>query len=204
MANFVCHRGEDPDNWYPPEVRLIYGLTVRQPWPGVRPSDKFDVTKIWAELQKDIKQRGHENVNMYTQTLRQAGQPVALAFSREYDKAYSHKGNVYSVSIPGARTFRFAESTRNKCVPALGKEVDWVTDHAAIDDHYLVLNADSIAGSTVLGLGHRSSGLEVTFFTDLPRQWVTQVNKEPASDIEVTDLNKLDIDTRIKVQKLGR
>ncbi len=202
MTNFVCHRGENPNSWFGPELRLIHGLTVRSPFRGVRPSNKFNIKTVWDSIKADVKLRGQENVDMYTQTLRQAGQPAALAFSRVYNLAYTQY-TTYTISIPNARTFRFAKPTKDKVVPEIGEEVDWVTDHTEVEDHYVVLNAGSLEESTVFGLGHNSNGHEVTFFTDLPSAWVTRINNQ-VKNVQVKSLNDLDIDTKIAVQALAK
>ena len=41
-----------------------------------------------------------------------------------------------------------------------------ITDTVTAD--YIVLNADTIAASTILGFGHKTGTYEVTFFHDMP------------------------------------
>ena len=58
-----------------------------------------------------------------------------------------------------------------------------VVDRVA--DHYIVLNADTLAGSTILGFGHRTGTYEVTFFHDIPLEWVVSCNDTPRAQLGI-------------------
>ena len=52
---------------------------------------------------------------------------------------------------------------------------------------YIVLNAATIAESTILAVGHKCGTYEVTFVHDLPIKYVLRCNAEPISRLKIKD-----------------
>ena len=181
----VCYRGEKSEWWPEPRMRLAGGMRVFEPWPN-----KGDgIQDIWDQLVKEVrKQPGFNAASKaaaYAQYLRATGRPFALASARTTGGAF--EGYSYVIEIEGARTFRWGKdctlgppanftntnkTTYTKMVNQ-NREV-WTQD--TIDADYIVLNADSIAESTILGFGQKTGTYEVTFLHDLPLRFVKTVN----------------------------
>jgi len=174
VADLLCFRGEKVERWGPPELRLHFGLTVRVPWLGGLLPD-FNIPLTWAALVDDIRSQSGGNVKAYAQYLRAGGKTFAIAAARTHEGAFDDDYN-YRFTVPNARTFRWGPNL------TLGAEVPWVDDPATVDADYIVLNADSIAASTVLAFGHKTGTREVTFFSDVPTAWLTSVNDVPVDD----------------------
>ncbi|WP_147397453.1 hypothetical protein [Amycolatopsis panacis] len=210
MADLICYRGEQHNRWGLPTLRLNDGLTVRDPLPGgelpkIRPADVRNSlalkirTLIQASRKVETGAISKKDVADYAQALRKEGQTYAIATARDkggaFDMAYS---SFYTIVIPSARTFRWGENL------TLGKEEDWVTTTDVITEEYIVLNAPSIEKSTVLGFGHKTGTWEVTFFTDLPTNWVKKVDGKDVSEVKIKKKSAFDEEDRRLMQKLVR
>jgi len=119
------------------------------------------------------------NVAAYAQHLRASGHGYAVATARTLDGAYEYDWN-YVLKVPNVRTFLWGPGL------TLGKEVNFTTIEA-VDADYIVLNAGSIAESTILAVGHKCGTYEVTFVHDLPIKYVITCNKEPLSKLKIKD-----------------
>lgn len=197
MADLICYRGERKASWGAPELRLNDGLTVRKPWTGgALPA--VDAARVWAALVADIQTLNAGNISAYAQTLRSEGKTYAMATARTNEGSFTSDFD-YTTALPNARTFRWAGDGRN---PAA--EVPWVEHLGAIDDDYIVLNAATVAQSTVVGFGHKTGTHEVTFFTDIQASWVTHVNGKPSSAWATRPKKDFTMDERILMRDLVR
>ncbi len=107
------------------------------------------------------------------------------------------------IKIPGARTFRWNKNL------TLGAPANFIKPED-IDGDYIVLNADRIADSTILGFGHHCGTGEVTFFHDLPLKFVETVDSGkgalPVSKLDPPIMKQegLKMDERIPLLKYLR
>ena len=60
-----------------------------------------------------------------------------------------------------------------------------ITSHDSVSADYIVLNADTIADSTILGFGHKTGTYEVTFFHDMPIEYVKKCNGQQISALGI-------------------
>ncbi|MFJ4651012.1 hypothetical protein ACIP5Y_07025 [Nocardia sp. NPDC088792] len=206
MPTLTCYRAEKEQSWGTPELRLCDGLTVRDPLPGgqlpkINATQARDslILQVWAAIKNEIdKEFGlpRKKVDAFAQSLRQSGKVYAIATAATREGAY--EGFNYVIEIPNARTFRWGDNL------SIGEEVDWVGNTGKIDAHYIVLNAESIEQSTVLGFGHKAGTYEITFFTDIPTAWIKSVNEKPVSDWKIKKKSEFTIEDRRKMGKLVR
>ena len=90
-------------------------------------------------------------------------------------------------------------------VHAVGAPIAHIIEQAdKVDADYIVLDADTIAASTVLGFGHKTATFEVTFFHDMPLDLVAKVNGKPTSEVALKAWSDLSFDEKIKYAKLKR
>ncbi len=191
MAVLRCYRGEKKTSFPPPPIRLIAGLTVFEPWIG-------DISSLWTQLQADIRRNGRGSVNSYAQYLRAEGRSYALATARTVLGAYETDYD-YVIEIENARAFLWAGDTQLE----LGNEVPgFVANEAAVNAHYVVLDSDTVADSTVLGFGHNTGTKEVTFFRGLPASAVKFWNNKPVTGAIIKQMAHLEPDEKIKYRKV--
>lgn len=183
-----CYRGEKPEWWPPPETRLACGMTIRQPW------EYNSMLELWKQLVKDIREHGGGSVAGYAQYLRAEGKIYALATARTKGGAFT--GYNYEIEIKNARTFlwgpdftlgppaNFIETGKEmKEEVVFGKLRITSIDKVTAD--YIVLNADTIADSTILAFGHKTGTYEVTFFHDLLIQNVIKCNEKEIKNYRI-------------------
>lgn len=186
-----CYRGEKSEWWPEPKIRLISGMTIRDPWVA------GSMTARFAKLQEDMRARSIGNVAAYAQYLRAEGRPYALATARTGEGSFTSDYN-YHIQIPNARLFAWGKNL------TLGEPLDFA-DPASIDQDYIVLNADSIAASTILGFGHKTATCEVTFFHDMPIEFVRSCNATATAGLGILpNTSTLAMDVKIKFSKLFR
>lgn len=193
----VCYRGEKSNWWSPPEQRLVCGMTLYQPWnllPGVK-----TMTDLWEYMVKTMFETSFGKVDGFAQHLRASGRPYALATARSTTGAYTSDFN-YKIVVPGARTFRWRRAGGTL---KLGAAVDF-SKEASVDDHYVVLNADTLAESTILAVGHKCGTYEVTFMHDLPIQYIHSCNGKLISEYAIKDPKTLDFEDKIALRKYLR
>jgi hypothetical protein len=189
----ICYRGEKSEWWPEPRMRLAAGgMNVFEPWPGKT------MTEIWDHLVKQVKNEAGFNVKQkvaaYAQYLRASGRPFALATARTTGGAF--EGNSYVIEIKEARTFlwgndfalgppaNFKDTQKTAEVRIINQNKEtWWNDTISTD--YIVLNADTIAESTILGFGHKTGTYEVTFLHDLPLSFVKSVNGTAPSTLKM-------------------
>lgn len=189
----VCYRGEKSEWWPEPRMRLAAGgLNVFEPWPGGTIAD------VWKTLVEAVKKEAGFNVKQkvaaYAQYLRATGRPFALATARTTSGAFD--GYSYVIEIPNVRTFRwgkdytlgppanFTNTLKTTYERVVNQNVEiWTKD--TIDADYIVLNADTIADSTILGFGHLTGTYEVTFLHDLPLSFVKSVNGAAPNTLKI-------------------
>lgn len=182
----LCYRGEKSEWWPEPRMRLACGgMHVFEPWPGKSIAD------IWKKLVEEVRKEAGftvaQRVAAYAQYLRATGRPFALASARTTSGAF--EGYSYVIEIKNARTFRwgkdytlgppvnFKDTNKTKYTRIVNQNEEiWEKD--TIDADYIVLNADTIAASTILGFGHKTGTYEVTFLHDLPLSFVKSVNNQ--------------------------
>ena len=194
-SDMSCFRGEKAQWWPAPEVRLIWGMTIREPWRCNSMADR------WATLQQDIMKNAGGSVADYAQYLRAEGRAYALATARSVDGSFSFEYN-YEIEIKGARTFYWKKGGLGK-PPTIGDPANFA-NAGQVDADYIVLNADTIAASTILGFGHKTGTYEVTFFHDMPLAHVVKVNGEPVKDLALKKPGDLSFQEKIDLRKLMR
>ncbi|WP_188273862.1 hypothetical protein [Streptomyces sp. CBMA152] len=207
MPTLTCYRGEKKDRWGHPTLRLCDGLTVRDPLPpGPTPKPKPGeirqaiVSRVWGAIKDEINREGglpKKKVQAFAQTLRASGKVYAIATAATEEGAYKDDFN-YVIEIPNARAFLWGANL------TLGKEVDWIINPAGADADYIVLDADSFEEATVFAFGHKTETREVTFFTDIPANWIKTVNEIPASEWEKKKKSEFTPDERKLMGKLVR
>ncbi len=106
-----------------------------------------------------------QKLDMYSQGLIQHGQGNALATARTTEGAYTSDYN-YTIRIENVYLFYLEENTDpHPGTPIrLGAEIP---ADAPITKPYVVLNAATLAASTIIGFGHTRGTQEITFFSDL-------------------------------------
>ncbi len=194
-ADLSCYRGEKSEWWPDPSIRLMFGMTIREPW------SYSSMTELFGKLQAQIRTSSRGNVAAFAQFLRAEGKPWALATARTGEGSYTSDYN-YAIKIKNARTFYWINGGITKA-PTIGAPANF-TQPEQVDADYLVLNADTIEGSTVLGFGHKTATFEVTFFHDMPLDLVDKVNGKPTSELVRKTLSDLSMDEKIKYAKLKR
>jgi len=193
--DMVCYRGEKNNWWSPPEQRLIYGMTVYQPWnleAGIN-----SMNGLWEKLRDHMKKNGFGKPNAFAQYLRAQGRPFAVATARTESGAYTYEYN-YVIKIPNARTFLWGPDL------TLGPQVNFAKPDSTITADYVVLNANSIAESTVLAFGHKCGTYEVTFVHDLQIEFVASCNGKPVSELAIKQESDLSFDDKIKLRRYLR
>ncbi len=170
----TVYRGEKTEWWPPANKRLACGMTLYDPWPAA------SIQTLWEKLKSEINVHdGDRNgtIDGYAQYLRATGRPFALATARTTEGSFV--GMAYKLEIPNVRTFYWGPNLTlgrpanfNRVGKVIKEEtIDGkrkVTMTDPVDDDYIVLNADTIAASTILGFGHKTATYEVTFFHDMP------------------------------------
>jgi hypothetical protein len=192
--DLTCYRGEKNNWWSPPEERLICGMTLYQPWnlqQGVT-----SMTALFEQLRKSINENCFGKVDGYAQHLRAQGRPYALATARTTSGSFTSDFN-YVIRIANARTFLWGPKL------TLGEKVEY-DDVKKIQHDYIVLNADTLEASTILGFGHKCGTFEVTFMHDLSLANVLSVNNKPVSQLAIKNQADLGFDEKVKLRKYLR
>lgn len=188
----TCYRGEKSEWWPEPRMRLACGgMHVFEPWPG------NTIPEIWKKLVEEVRKAPgftvKQQVAAYAQYLRKEGRPFALASARTTGGKF--EGYAYVIEMKNARTFlwgknltlgplaNFKDTQQTTYERIVNQNVEiWTKD--TIDTDYIVLNADTIAESTILGFGHKTGTYEVTFMHDIPLSFVKSVNGEEMSSFK--------------------
>jgi hypothetical protein len=189
----VCYRGEKKEWWRPPEERLIYGMTVYGPWNV----DCKNMTELWERLRSEINKSSFGNVPAFAQYLRAQGRPFAVATARTKDGAYTYDYN-YVIKIPNARAFLWGPKL------TLGPQVNFSKPGNGVTADYIVLNANTIAESTVLGFGHKCGTYEVTFVHDVPLRFIDSCNDKAISGYTIKKEAELGMQQKIDLRKYLR
>jgi len=196
----LCHRGEKSEWWPEPRMRLAGGgMNVFEPWPGKT------MTEIWKKLVEEVKKEAGFNVKQkvaaYAQYLRATGRPFALASARTTGGAF--EGYSYVIEIKNARTFlwgkdftlgppaNFKDTQKTTYERIINQNKETFTKDT-IDTDYIVLNADTIADSTILGFGHKTGTYEVTFLHDVPLSFIKSVNGAAPSTLQIYTKGELE------------
>lgn len=189
-TNFTltCYRGEKSEWWPPPKTRLACGMTLRKPWAHTT------MTELWNELVKDMRTNGGGTPAGYAQYLRAEGRIYALATARTTGGAF--EGYNYEIQIPNARTFLWGSDFTlgpPANFTAVGKTTKETRENGKlkivvedkVTDDYIVLNADTVAASTILAFGHKTGTYEVTFFHDLPIGNIVKCSGQTISTMQI-------------------
>lgn len=162
------------------------------------------MTDIWKKLVEEVGKRPGFNVNSkvadYAQYLRAEGKPFALATARTTSGAF--EGYSYVIEIENARTFRWGKNftlgapanfkdTQKTTYTRIINQNPEIFTRDTIDADYIVLNADTIAESTILGFGHKTGTYEVTFLHDLPLSFIKSVNGSAPSTLGIYSKEQL-------------
>jgi hypothetical protein len=164
---------------YRAEKRSRTPLEKRKEQGGLKrwqPSSK-NVQEAYQVMQREIGTfaRGENNISQkewdravdaYAQKLRAEGQVDALATARTIEGAYEDDYN-YKIRVPGVKLFKWEG----------GKKGDQIPPGEEIKKHYIVLNANEIADSTIFGIGHVTGTQEVTFYSDIPSDMIESVQE---------------------------
>ncbi len=193
----TTYRGEKSQWWPAPEIRLMSGMTLYQPW---IPSS---VSALWTKLQQEVKgQLGlsvAKKVAAYAQYLRASGRPFAVATAWTLNGAFKSDYN-YVIRIPNVHVFYWGGTTN---APALGAAAPIASPNDVKED-FIVLNGPSIAQSTVLGFGHNTGTKEITFFHDLPIGFIASCNEKTPAQLNIKNKAQLTFDEKVKYSKFLR
>ena len=192
--DMLCYRGEKNNWWSPPEERLICGMTLYDPW-----NLKVGIKKmedLFAELVVYIKKHCEGKVDAFAQHLRAQGRPFALATARTTVGAYTSDYD-YVMKVANARTFLWGPGL------TVGPKVDF-KETSAVNADYIVLNADELKDSTILGFGHKCGTYEVTFLHDLALNNIVSVNGKPVAQLRIKQQKDLSLDEKVKMRKYLR
>lgn len=168
------------------------GMTLYQPW---LPNN---ASFLWNKLAQEVKrQMGlslDKRVALYAQFLRATGRSFALATAWTSGGAFTSDYN-YTIKITNAHLFYWGGS---KNAPEIG---DPITNPGQIKKDFIVLNAPNVQSSTILGFGHNTATKEITFFHDMPIQYIESCNKKPISTLKIKKESNLSFDEKIKYRK---
>lgn len=193
----TLYRGEKSQWWPSPEYRLMYGMTLREPW---RPST---VPDLWNTLKEEVKRKPGLSVDKkaeaYAQELRATGRPYALATAWIEVGAFTSDHN-YVITIPNAYLFYWGGTRDN---PDIGRPVENPTN---IEHDFIVLNSGTIYASTILAFGHKTETKEITFFHDLPLDLITSCDRIGVETLRtrIKKWDDLTYDQKILYGKLRR
>ncbi len=196
-TTLTLYRGEKSQWWPSPDIRLMSGMTLYQPWLPA------GVSSLWAKLQQEV--RGQlglslaKKVAAYGQYLRASGRPFALATAWTSMGSFTSDYN-YVIKIPNAHLFYWG-GTKDK--PDLGDEAK-IAAPSQVTQDFIVLNAPTLASSTVLGFGHNTGTKEITFFHDLPIGLIASCNGKAVSQLNVKKKSDLSFDQQVKYRKFLR
>lgn len=196
-TSLTLYRGEKSNWWPSPEIRLMSGMTLYEPW---NPST---VNSLWTKLKQEVnKQLGltlEKKVAAYAQYLRATGRPFALATAWTNAGSFTSDYN-YVIKIPNAYLFYWG-GTKN--APDIGDPVP-AREQNNVSADFIVLNSATIAASTILGFGHKTGTKEITFFHDLPIGLIDSCNKKNPSSLNIKKKSDLSFDEKIKYRKFLR
>ncbi len=150
--------------WGHPNTRLMKGFTISEPFYAK------DMSALWAKVKLEILTKAKGNLTGYLNYLKRDYRYFVLASSRDKGQKYNELYN-YVIRIKGAHAFPIEKDL------SLGAQVDYGPIGNIKKDH-LILDANSVAKSTILGLGSSDSGLELTFFSDIPLKYIKTCNKK--------------------------
>lgn len=191
------YRGEKSQWWPSPEIRLISGMTLIQPW---RPSD---VSGLWEKLKREVGAKPgltlDKKVAAYAQYLRATGRPFALATAWTSGGSFTSDYN-YVIKIPNAHLFYWGGTTDQPDLGALAE----ITSPAQVKEDFIVLNAGTVAASTILGFGHKTATKEVTFFHDLPLGFIESCNRMASARLGIKKKADLSFEDKVKYRKYLR
>lgn len=195
-TTLTVYRGEKKQWWPSPDIRLMSGMTLYAPWPG-------NVGSLWAKLQQEIgRQFGvsvAKKVAAYGQYLRASGHPFALATAWTDVGSFTSDYN-YVIKIPSARLFYWG-GTNDK--PDLGAEAQ-ISGPTQVRQDFIVLNAGTVGGSTILGFGHNTATKEITFFHDLPLTMIESCNGTTPTQLGIKKKADLSFDEKVRYGKFIR
>jgi hypothetical protein len=204
-------RGEKSQWWPKPEIRLMNGMTLYQPWLA-RPEP--NVQNLWKKLTGEIGNAMglslDKKVAIFAAELRRTGKSYAVATAWTVQGSFDSDYN-YVIKIPNVRLYYWG-GTKQK--PDLGEEVTGVTTPDSVKKDFIVLNATTVALSTVLGFGHNTATKEITFFHDLPIGFIESVTWEEKGtkkkitkkpeELELVKYGDLDYESKVKYIKFKR
>ncbi len=201
MFPLSCYRGESKSyNWPRPEVRLVWGFTLREPM-------KVNCTMIelWNELIKKINTTmatPKNKIDTFYTGLRSGGKGWVLATARQKKHAYSCDYN-YKICIPNAYAFHWGPKfTIGKLVQYPDTEGDISN---AIKEHHIVLDAPKLKDSSILALGHKINAAELTFLSDIPLKYIHSCNDVLTKNIKIfKNYKDIPISEKSSVNKLER
>jgi hypothetical protein len=192
--DMLCYRGEKNNWWSPPEERLICGMTLYDPWNlKVKIKTMVDLFKHLVDF---INENCNGKIDAFAQYLRAQGRPFALATARTTTGSYTSDYN-YIMKVANARTFLWGPGL------TVGQKVDF-KNTAAVNADYIVLNADELKDSTVLGFGHKCGTYEVTFLHDLSLNNIVSVNTTAVTQLRIKQQKDLSLDDKVKMRKYLR
>ena len=147
---------------------------------------------LWEYLRKFMQENCFGKVDAFAQYLRAQGRPFALATARTTAGSFSSDFN-YIIKIANARLLWGPKLT-------LGAPVSF-KETANVTADYIVLNADTIADSTILAFGHKCGTFEVTFLHDLGIGNIESINNKPLDWKSIKSQSDLSFDEKIKLRK---
>ena len=192
--HLVLFRGEKKEWWPEPKIRLISGVTIRNPNEiGANTIDRF--RSIVGKIKANSGTNQQKKIEAFAQSLRANGKDWALATAAKVDGSYKSDYN-YELKIMNVRTFYWGENY------SIGEE--FILTGNETKEDYIVMNASTIEDSTILGFGHKTETGEVTFFQDLSIDNVINVNNVLISKVGILGKEDLSYEQKINNGKLLR
>jgi hypothetical protein len=196
-TTLTLYRGEKSNWWPAPEIRLMSGMTLYEPWFG------SSVTDYWRNLQQEVSGKFGLTVEKkaaaYAQYLRASGHPFALATAWSEVGSFTSDYN-YVIHIPDAFLFYWGGT---KDAPDIGEPVP-PHEEGNVAADFIVLNAPTVNGSTILGFGHKTATREITFFHDMPLEYVESCNGKSPASLNIKKRADLSFEEKVKYGKFLR
>ncbi|MCS6123644.1 MULTISPECIES: hypothetical protein [Shewanella] len=196
-TTLTVYRGEKSAWWPEPSIRLISGMTLYQPWPVNTPLSLWN--KLKQEVSRQVGFTVDKKVAAYAQFLRSSGQPYALSTAWTETGSFTSDFN-YVIEIPNVHIFYWGGTKDNL---ELGEQVN-ISSPSQVTKDFIVLNASTLAASTILGFGHNTGTKEITFFHDMPIKFISSCNNKTPAELEIKKVQDLSFEEKIKYSKFIR
>src|SRR5690606_17888635 len=172
-------------------------MTLYGPW---RPTDIGSLLdKLLGEMYDALGTSLWKKEPRYGQYMRATSRPLALSTAWTSASSFTSQNN-FMFLIHNTHYFYWGGT---KDAPQLGAAAD-ISRPEQVNADLIVLNAPTIAQSSILGFGHNTGTREITFFHDLPIDLIESCNDKPISEYAIKTRDQLSFDEKIKYAKYLR